>query len=410
MTLYKPPKQYSTDFSQPNKKPIGEVELDSEGIGKDLVFGTLLETARLGDLKTNIQPTSIEQYAQSIDNGNRGFNAVGASNQLNYDTTELIDVNTPYTIAWKGRVSGSASNDIVGTLKTTNSESLLLIQDASATYTDITWGGSGSLGFSNYRANFTELVSDLNTYMICYNGKGDSISNFKFYLNGIERTVLTSGGLSASDNLTVIANRQNGNLPFSGFLEYFFVYNKDLSAIARDFPQEVYRRTLRPKVSPVYFTHSIDSGITVTGATASYNYDGVSGSVDLTGIITVTGSTASYNYNGVGGLVDLTPEILVTGQTATYDYDGLAGNVDLSGLITVVGQTASFDYTGVDADITLQGQITVTGDTANYDYNALNGTIILQGPITFNPKNVIRVKRKTNTVMVKRKSNTIRVK
>jgi len=151
-------------------------------------------------------------------------------------------------------------------------------------------------------------------------------------------------------------------------------------------------------------------GITVTGNTASYGYNGVSGTVELTGEIVVTGSTASYGYNGVNGEVDLTSEILITGQTASYGYDGVSGSVDLSGLISITGQTASYDYDGVSGEVILQGTIVVTGDTANYAYNALNGTIIIQGPITVNPRNVITVKRKSNDIIVSRKSNTVRVK
>lgn len=150
--------------------------------------------------------------------------------------------------------------------------------------------------------------------------------------------------------------------------------------------------------------------IIVTGGTANYDYDGISGTIDLTGEVIVTGQTANYNYTGVDGTIELGAEIIVTGQTANYDYLGIDGTVELTGSITVTGQTANYDYDGIAADIILQGSIIVTGSTANYDYNALNGTIILQGPITLNPRNVIRVKRKSNTIRIKRKSNIVRVR
>jgi len=151
-------------------------------------------------------------------------------------------------------------------------------------------------------------------------------------------------------------------------------------------------------------------GITITGATANYNYSAITGEIDLTGEIIVTGGTANYDYDGIVGSIDLTGEIVITGQTANYNYSAIDGSIELTGAITVIGQTANYDYDGIAADIILQGSIIVTGSTANYDYNALNGTIIIQGPITLNPKNIIRVSRKSNTVRVSRKSNTIRVK
>lgn len=152
------------------------------------------------------------------------------------------------------------------------------------------------------------------------------------------------------------------------------------------------------------------SGVTVTAATANYNYSGITGTIDLTGEVIVTGQTANYNYTAITASIELGTEIIVTGQTANYNYAGIDGSVELTGLITVTGQTANYDYDGIAADVTLQGSIVITGGTGNYDYNALNGTIILQGPITLNPKNIIRVSRKSNTIRVKRKSNIIRVR
>ena len=154
----------------------------------------------------------------------------------------------------------------------------------------------------------------------------------------------------------------------------------------------------------------LGGGVTVTAATANYNYSEIAGVIDLTGEVMVTGQTANYDYAAITATIELGTEIIVTGQTANYNYTGIDGSIELTGLITVIGQTANYDYDGIAADITLQGSIVVTGSTANYDYNALNATIILQGPITINPKNIIRVKRKSNTIRVKRKSNTIIVR
>ncbi len=150
--------------------------------------------------------------------------------------------------------------------------------------------------------------------------------------------------------------------------------------------------------------------IIVTGGTANYDYNGITGTIDLTGEVIVTGQTANYNYTAITGTIELGAEIIVTGATANYDYSAIDGTVELTGLITVIGQTANYNYDGVAADIILQGSIIVTGSTANYDYNALNGTIILQGPLVLNPRNIIRVKRKSNTIRIKRKTNIVRVR
>lgn len=112
-------------------------------------------------------------------------------------------------------------------------------------------------------------------------------------------------------------------------------------------------------------------GITVTGSTANYNYNGISGTVDLAGTIEVTGQTANYNYSGINGIIDLTPEITVIGQTGNYNYTGVQGSVLLTGLIEITGQTANYDYNAIQGQIQLSGEILVTGGTANYNYSAI---------------------------------------
>lgn len=150
--------------------------------------------------------------------------------------------------------------------------------------------------------------------------------------------------------------------------------------------------------------------IIVTGSTANYNYAGITGSIDLTGEVVVTGVTANYNYSGVAGTVEIGAEIIVTGQTANYNYAGIDGAVELTALITVIGQTANYDYTGIVADVIIQGAIIVTGNTANYDYLGVNATIKLQGPIVVNPRNIIMATRNSTTIRVKRNSTKIVVK
>lgn len=68
--------------------------------------------------------------------------------------------------------------------------------------------------------------------------------------------------------------------------------------------------------------------------------------------------------------------------------------------VIIIGQTANYNYSGVNSTVDLSGLISVIGQTANYDYNALNAAITLQGPIVINPKNIIRVRRRSNTIRV----------
>lgn len=130
--------------------------------------------------------------------------------------------------------------------------------------------------------------------------------------------------------------------------------------------------------------YSAGGTITVTGATPSYSYSAVSGTVDLTGEIVVTGATPTYNYTAISGSVDLTSEIQVTGQTPSYSYSSIAGNVELSGAIQVTGQTPNYSYNAVAGTVTLQGAIVVDGQTPNIDYNAVRGGVLIGTPVYTN--------------------------
>ena len=127
-------------------------------------------------------------------------------------------------------------------------------------------------------------------------------------------------------------------------------------------------------------------------------------------LISVTGATANYNYSGIDGTIELGAEIIVVGQTANYNYAGINGLIDITALITVTGQTANYDYGGISAEVIIQGAIVVVGSTANYDYAGVNATISLQGPIVVNPINITQAKRNSTKIIVKRNSNTKQVR
>ena len=123
--------------------------------------------------------------------------------------------------------------------------------------------------------------------------------------------------------------------------------------------------------------YSAGGAITVTGATPTYSYASVRGSVDLTGEIVVTGATPTYSYTAVAGDVDLTAEIQITGQTPNYSYAAISADVSLDAGIVVTGQTPSYSYNAVSGSIVLQGVISVTGQTPSYTYSAISANVSL---------------------------------
>lgn len=272
-------KRFHPDFIKVGKKPLGPVEVDKEDLGNYLTFATLLSSNNLSDLVTGSGPTSIVDYVQEIEGGNTGFATDGTAPELDYSTQALVDVTKPFTLMFKCRLNAVTNNDALGTLKSASTSSMLLLFESSLP--DFHWGGPSS-GFSGYQISFSPAITDLHTYQICYNGEGDVKTNFRAFLDGVEVTVDDGVTVSASNNVTVIGNRQNGNLPHSGFIEYLFVFNKDLSAVGSTLHRDVYRRVLKPSTP---LSYSTASGVAPTGrimSSLAYN-GGLAGSGGIAG-------------------------------------------------------------------------------------------------------------------------------
>jgi hypothetical protein len=330
--------------------------------------------------------------------------------------TTINETSTSWRLEWRAALTDNTSNTNRIIAKTSGSTDYIRTRSSSTeqlvmeidntTYNII--GGTRST-----------VNGDMSDYILTCNG-----SQLEYFVDGV--SIGSVAGFPVFKNMEVIG--RGGSSYFNGSLEYFkyfdtssgdvlkFNFDATTSSHSSGTPilsELVVGNNATGINMPTDGSAWVDlggSGISITGATANYNYAGIVGSVDLTGEVIVTGSTGSYNYTGITATIELGAEIIVTGQTASYNYTGIDGSVELTGLITVLGQTANYDYDGIAADITLQGSIIVSGSTANYDYNALNATIILQGPITINPKNIVRVKRQLNTIRVKRNSNIIRVR
>ena len=333
------------------------------------------------------------------------------SSQLNNLTVYANAADPTKNISYFGvrfwvNSNDAASSGVIGSYTNNSNMTFLVFLDVG----DNKLVARINAGGINYEVRSTSVIAGVNTSFFCsvlYTG-----STLLLMVNGaVEASIAASGAIfNASAPFNIGTWNNTTTFRLDSKLQEVSVSvdtSVDVNFIAAEYENQV-------NPSAFWVTGAWEEqgsgGITVTGATGNYNYTGVAGSIDLTGEVVVTGSTAKYNYAGVQGSVLLDAEIIVTGQTANYNYTGIDGSVELTGLITVTGKTADYDYTGLTADVTLQGSIVITGSTANYDYNALNGTIILQGPITINPKNIVRVNRKSNTIRVKRSSNTIIVR
>lgn len=152
------------------------------------------------------------------------------------------------------------------------------------------------------------------------------------------------------------------------------------------------------------------SGITITAGTTNYFYVAQDSNIELTGEVLLSSLVTNYSYNSKNSIIDLTGEELIASSTTNYSYTAQDLDIELVGTIEILSGVTNYSYAAEALSIILQGQVLIPSSTTNYAYNALNATIILQGPITINPKNIVRVNRKSNAIRVKRTSNIIRVR
>jgi len=152
------------------------------------------------------------------------------------------------------------------------------------------------------------------------------------------------------------------------------------------------------------------SGLTITATTTNYSYNAQDSIIDLTGEIALSVATTNYTYTAQDASITTTATVSIDSLLTNYLYTAENADIELVGAIGIEIEVTNYSYTAEQANIALQGQITLTASATNYTYNSLNATIVLQGPITINPKNIIRVSRKSNIIRVKRNSNIIRVR
>jgi len=152
------------------------------------------------------------------------------------------------------------------------------------------------------------------------------------------------------------------------------------------------------------------SGITITATTTNYSYNAQDSIIDLTGEIALSVTTTNYTYTAQDASITTTATVSIDASLTNYLYTAENADIELVGAIGIELEVTNYTYTAEPVNIALQGQITLTASATNYTYNSLNATIVLQGPITINPKNIIRVSRKSNIIRVKRNSNIIRVR
>lgn len=196
------------------------------------------------------------------------------------------------------------------------------------------------------------------------------------YLNGIlVDTELNISKASRPSSPLRVGFRGGGGTDYSGLVGVCYVDNRaeTQSLLATEYANQNDPASFfgAPTIAATGGTLSIQ------GASATYSYQSVAATIDLTGSIDIVGATSSYSYQGITANISLTPSINITGKTGAYSYASHNATIELFGLISVTGEGASFQYSAESANVTLQGVNSIVAGTSQYTYLAVNASISL---------------------------------
>ena len=381
------PKGYSTDFQNPRVKPVGDVEIDlSNSLSNSLIFGTILGDGFV-DLAENkpAQPSSSTIATYTTINGSRARSFTTAANRVDYETKVLIEQGKPFTIMWRGNLNSAAGLKTVAAFKTNVSSAYLLFFFDNASYSDISWGDDGSGFDNNYRTTSIGDVTAAHTYIITYNGDAsDTVSSMSFYSDGISQVVGLSGGLTGSNQGTSIGERRNPTGSYDGDLEFLYVFDKDLSSVAKELNDNPYQ-IIKPKTPAVYYTAGASGAITVNAESQAYNVNFFDATVDFTGLVAVSAESQSHSVTFYDAVMDFTGEIAVTTATQDYDVTFFDATIGLVGGISVNTQVQAVNVDFHAATIGLFGVITVGAQKQSYSTTFYNVSIAIADVWTDKP-------------------------
>jgi hypothetical protein len=258
------PKIYNPNFSTPNKKPLGEVELDFSSSLAHVLHSSYIfnETAgkRVENLANCSKPGGLLSVSavlrKTAQTGNRALATNGTSNSIiRLEPTPVIASNESF--AWVCRfkfVSGSGDGIIFGNR----------------------YGGQGSplrftkltpSKFEYYNAGAVQgnVGSDWQTVVINKTG-----SYLEYFRNGISIGEIVVVTIDMPVNpVSLGGDASNNNEKLNAEFEFFHTYNRALtSAEIQTFQNDAYQ-LVKPVQAPVYFTAAAPTGFKAAWARGS---------------------------------------------------------------------------------------------------------------------------------------------
>lgn len=302
MTLYTLDKKFSTDFQIPNKKPVGEVEIDwSNPLTKGLV-GCYAD----GDISRNLV-TNHTTTKTTIDPIKSQFGA----GQEGTTSTSLIDTN-------ENPISFSGSNNrtlIIGiNYRAIPGLSNATLFGIGVNDTSERWDlrhNNGDLRVEIQGSGYTTSLALTGGFRVVgIKLDGTTLGDHTIYLDRLSEA--SSGGATVNTSTSMTGRFLNSVAGSRGWSNsdflFGYLFNRALTDAEYLAIQANPYQLLKPKTPPVYFTPSA-TGISVT----------------VTGTAIPTQTEAGIVTGGKTIILTLTGDTFVTGTTS---LDGIAGGSD----------------------------------------------------------------------------------
>jgi len=206
----------------------------------NLMNGNIL-LYHLNELSSNITDYSSNNITATSSGGvsynqqgklNGAVSFDGIDDFLNLSSAQLISNNTPFTISmWfkSGGFSIANDFDMLFSSKTNQAQNWRVGLSNHASFSDITFGSSSNFAYA--RTGSFGLTSNRWYHLVViFNGSNsNSLTSYKLYLDGVEKSLSASAPFGAETGNTFIG-RSSGGFYFNGTIDELSLWNRSLSS------------------------------------------------------------------------------------------------------------------------------------------------------------------------------------
>ena len=366
MAINKLPKLYSTDFRLPNKKPVGDVEIDwNNPLSKGLVSGIYPFGGKAVNLARSNTGLNEESGVTNVIFGGQEVLLFDGTANARITQTQTFSDMSAYCDVYYNTLKDHAMFDV------NNQDLTFWADNFSGELRTTMYAGSTMVG-----ATGSLNIGEWNNW----GGFADKSGNFgATYVNGIQNATGSIGTgnwensslQSFGGTLTSTAKASNA------YYKYFLLWDRKLTAVEFKSISDNPYQILKPKSEPVYFTADAGGGgtITVPATLGTIAYASQNTTVSITGSIDVTATLGTISYASNSTTVDVSGSVDAIATLGTISYASNNTTVGVTGSVDVLTTLGTITYTSNDTTVSVSGAVDVTATLGTINY-ASNDVVV----------------------------------